>query len=262
MNKDYAKNRNTPYRARTAARPVPGWVFMLIGLFMGALVVGAIWLKEQSLKMHDEKGAALLQDSAGTIAAAPAPSQTDAAKPRFDFYTLLPNNEAGAAEPSLTEEESEDTKLLEEAARLAKAEKENPVPIIETPMDETERLAKRSSDVPLPEAALNPPPLPSLPQVPTAITPVEPDDKVQYPIGSYLVQAGSFRQFAEADAMKASLVLMGFDQPRLHSVELRPGEKWYRVMIGPFTTEQEARRLTERLSSEQIRGAIVLRVRS
>ena len=65
-----------------------------------------------------------------------------------------------------------------------------------------------------------------------------------------ILQTGSFRRFAQADAMKARLALLGLD-PQVHEAEV-DGETWYRVYIGPYRDEARIRQALERLRSEDI----------
>ncbi|GAA6132603.1 SPOR domain-containing protein [Halopseudomonas sabulinigri] len=62
-------------------------------------------------------------------------------------------------------------------------------------------------------------------------TPADPDsadDKVRY----YL-QAGSFKQQADADKVRAQILLLGMDV-HLESAKLNDGQTWHRVQVGPF----------------------------
>ena len=53
----------------------------------------------------------------------------------------------------------------------------------------------------------------------------------------YVLQAGSFRNLNDADKLKASLALLGFEASVQHvSVN---GEKWHRVRIGPYQNTSE-----------------------
>lgn len=55
---------------------------------------------------------------------------------------------------------------------------------------------------------------------------------------AYLVQVAAFNRLADAEHLRASLVLTGFD------VALSPVQKnnitWYRVILGPFSSQREA----------------------
>lgn len=64
-------------------------------------------------------------------------------------------------------------------------------------------------------------------------------------IGGYLLQAGSFQQFSEADSLKARLALLGV-QARIQSVDVN-SKKWHRVHIGPSNDRQELEKLRARL---------------
>jgi cell division protein FtsN len=58
-----------------------------------------------------------------------------------------------------------------------------------------------------------------------------PPAAVPDPTGSYVLQAGSFSRFEEADRMKASLALLGV-QAQIQTVEVNEAT-WHRVRIGP-----------------------------
>lgn len=50
--------------------------------------------------------------------------------------------------------------------------------------------------------------------------------------GSYVLQAGSFRNYSDADRMKAELALQGFE-PRIQRVTI-DDDRWHRIRIGPY----------------------------
>lgn len=68
--------------------------------------------------------------------------------------------------------------------------------------------------------------------------------------GGYLLQAGSFQQFNEADSLKARLALIGV-QAKIQSVEVDK-TKWHRVQIGPSNDRAALEDLRKRLKSSQI----------
>ena len=68
--------------------------------------------------------------------------------------------------------------------------------------------------------------------------------------GGYLLQAGSFQQFNEADSLKARLALIGV-QANIQSVEVNK-TKWHRVQIGPSNDRAALEDLRKRLKSSQI----------
>jgi len=68
--------------------------------------------------------------------------------------------------------------------------------------------------------------------------------------GGYLLQAGSFQQFNEADSLKARLALIGVEA-NIQSVEVNKA-KWHRVQIGPSSDRNALEKLRKRLKASQI----------
>ncbi len=68
--------------------------------------------------------------------------------------------------------------------------------------------------------------------------------------GGVLLQTGSFRQFAQADEMKARLALVGL-QANIREVRVN-GQRFHRVYLGPFASETQVNSVMERLRSENI----------
>jgi len=77
---------------------------------------------------------------------------------------------------------------------------------------------------------------------------------------SYILQAGSFKDFQEADRLKARLALIGV-QANIEKVTLNQSEVWHRVRIGPIASEREMNKIRSRLRSENIEP-IALKVKS
>lgn len=77
----------------------------------------------------------------------------------------------------------------------------------------------------------------SVPEI--AVEPAKSSDEPKPPVASaasgtrFYLQAGSFRQRAEADRVRAQILLLGLDV-RLENARLDGGEIWYRVQVGPF----------------------------
>lgn len=77
--------------------------------------------------------------------------------------------------------------------------------------------------------------------------------------GKYLLQAGSFRSFEEADRLKASLVLLGLEA-NIQTVTVNNKETWHRVHIGPYKSLAEVDAVRARLKENRIE-AVVLKVK-
>lgn len=65
-----------------------------------------------------------------------------------------------------------------------------------------------------------------------------------------LLQAGSFKAPQDADRLRASLLLLGFEV-ETRSVTL-DGNLWHRVVVGPFASSKDLRRAQSRLRTEDI----------
>jgi cell division protein FtsN len=102
-------------------------------------------------------------------------------------------------------------------------------------------------EVRIPETAPTPPAAPRAAPAPAP----EPQPQAR-PAGSgrVLLQTGSFRQFQQADEMKARLALMGL-QANIRQVQVE-GQTFHRVYLGPFENETQADRWTDRLRRENI----------
>lgn len=76
--------------------------------------------------------------------------------------------------------------------------------------------------------------------------------------GAYVLQAGSFREHADADRLKASLALLGI-QSSIQEVTIDNAQTWHRVRIGPYTDLDKINDIRDRLQENGI-PALVIRV--
>jgi cell division protein FtsN len=70
-------------------------------------------------------------------------------------------------------------------------------------------------------------------------------------VGSYFIQAGSFRNYAEADRRKASIAFLGINA-RIEAGTGSDGVTLHRVRIGPFKDYDQVRALLQRLERNNI----------
>lgn len=134
-------------------------------------------------------------------------------KPKFEFYTLLANEKVAGSVPA--------SAPVKVATLTPSATSVSPPPATQ---------AAKSVALPL-HAPLS---ATEMPRVAAA-------EKNQIPAiasDSYLVQVGSFRSMHEAERMKASLVMKGFDVNIATINQQRVN--WYRVIIGPFASRTQA----------------------
>ncbi len=202
-----AKKKPAPKRGASrnqpaAKAPIPGWMWLAAGLTIGAFIVFLMKLEPGRDDVKREKPE---QQKAEKIAEAnkTPPSPQAPVKPKYDFYTLLPESEVIVPPEAVPE-------------------KTPPVPA-QPPVTPAEAA---KIDTARAQAALNgetPPPAPPV---------IKPAATTQF----YL-QAGSFRKQADADKVRAQIILLG------QSVQVESGtvkeETWYRVLVGPFSNREQ-----------------------
>ena len=212
-----AKRGASRYQA-PAKPPIPGWVWLACGLVIGAFVVFLSKLEpaRDDIKRVKEE----VTRPANNPAAKPAnnsqtPAATAAAKPKYDFYTLLPESEVIV--PPETPAEKPAAALTPE--ELAKA-------------DAARALAALSGQTPAPLPASAPPALPG------TASPTPPPSVTKAPISTqFFLQAGSFRKQADADKVRAQIIMLG-QAVQVESGKVRE-ETWYRVLVGPFASREQ-----------------------
>ncbi|HXQ30405.1 MAG TPA: SPOR domain-containing protein [Steroidobacteraceae bacterium] len=75
--------------------------------------------------------------------------------------------------------------------------------------------------------------------------------------GTYVLQAGSYKNFAEADQVRARLALQGVES-KVQKVTVDT-DTWHRVRIGPITNLDQLNRIRTRLRQADV-DALVIRV--
>jgi len=77
--------------------------------------------------------------------------------------------------------------------------------------------------------------------------------------GAYVLQAGSFKSFDQADRRKAKLALLSVTA-NIQRVTINDNEVWYRVRIGPFSDLNKLNKIRVQLFKQNI-NAIPLKVK-
>lgn len=197
MPRDYAKSQ------RKEHRPIPGWIWMLAGLAIGLFVALLVYIKDNSTgKLAiTETVAKVFQGKTSNETrgvkknkpiAPPEPPSNN--KPKFDFYTILPELEVAIPEQDL--------------------------------IDINNKPATGSSKT----------------------------------NQQYILQAGSFKNFEEADKLKARLALQGIEA-NIQKVKINATDTWHRVRIGPLNNISLLNKTRRRLRSLGI-ASIVIRNKS
>ncbi len=78
--------------------------------------------------------------------------------------------------------------------------------------------------------------------------------------GTYVLQAGAFHKYEEADRMKASLALLGVEAS-IQTVTIDGKETWHRVRIGPYSELGKLNRIRARLQQNDIE-VILLKIKT
>lgn len=189
---------------KTRAHPKPkkqqtsGWIWFFIGLLVGLFAAGLVWLK------FGQQSAAQVVTPKATQAPAQQQKKPEKEtkagrslppKPRFDFYTILPEMEVIVPEPE---------------------------------PDPTPKQTHKK-------------PIKSVP-VATGST--------------YMLQVGSFRKYADADRMKASLALLGI-QAEIQKVTINNKDTYHRVRSGPYRNGQQVNKIRAQLQKNKISSLLI-----
>ena len=189
----------TDYRPNPAPRARSGGS-LLLGLFVGfmlglavAALVAVYFLKTPMPFMDRtraaDKGPPGVQNLADAAKPKAAETKTAEAKPRFDFYRILPGQE----EPVTDRQVREAAKQAERAGGFKE---------------------------------------------------------------TYLLQAGSFQNPADADNLKAKLALLGLEAS-VEPANLAEKGVWYRVRIGPYNRIEEINRVRQQMAENGIEVSLV-----
>ncbi|UTF61668.1 SPOR domain-containing protein [Gilvimarinus sp. DA14] len=92
-----------------------------------------------------------------------------------------------------------------------------------------------------------------------ATEPVETSQSAtQEPAVEYLLQVGSFRNAEDADNLRAQLILLNLDA-RTEDVTIRNGERWHRVVVGPFDNQSRLAKARSTLVSNRYNALVLKR---
>lgn len=218
MARDYAARNRRP---TSKAASLPGWVWLVAGLSMGLVVACIVYIGRpaEPIPMTPAGAAA----KAVTVKPAPKVEIPPVKEPRFDFYTLLENEEV----------------VVGDDGRNPRGVRSATPPPLPTPS------ADPASGSTATAPAVSPAPRPTVP-APAASGGGD----------RFLVLAGSFRDLANAEAHKAKLAMSGIEAG-IESVKLQDGSVMQRVRIGPRPSQAEAERVLAQLKSHGFDGRVI-----
>ena len=172
-------------------------------------------------------------------------------KPKFEFYTILAKD--GRAAPR-SDAKNEDLSTAKIAQKVETAASEPPaaptgIPKSGPPIQVIKQDAVTMTK-PAPNTPKTPLPAPNLnPQ--EALAPTSSNDTAEH----YVVQVAAFKNRQDADRLKANFALKGLDAVVV--LVNQQNNTWYRVMLGPFVSRDEAMRIQGVVSrTEHINGMV------
>lgn len=233
MAKDYKNTRRPKDRRKKAATPV--WLVFATGLASGLFVAALVFLQQEKDSRQPASGQA-----PPSVAASPAPqAQAAAAK-------QTPAKSKPAAQPApvvnldipTPEKDSERLAAHQQPDKQAEVtvKKSNEAGGVEVYTFYNE--LEKGQELPLPET----------PQV----------EKRKGDL--YVLQAGSFRRWADADRLRARLALLGVES-KVQTVTMDGGDVWHRVRVGPMKSFREIDKLRRRMHNGNI-SSMLMTIRS
>jgi cell division protein FtsN len=200
---------------RSAGAGLSGLKWLLVGLAIGALAFGYLQFKDKWGKPASTLPQPNPQARAPVASGDNGMPEPDKPKPKYDFYTLLPEKEVVIPDAEL------DAQARAEAAKP-------PTPVMVAPVGTTMPGTDSASTAPTDTAA------------PSASTAGP----------RYLIQAGAFRGSAEAEALKAQIALTG-EVARVEVAQIN-GNTVHRVRMGPYPNASALAAAKQALASHGI----------
>lgn len=74
----------------------------------------------------------------------------------------------------------------------------------------------------------------------------------------FMLQAGAFKQKADAERRRAELILSGYEA-QLEPTKYNNGQTWYRLLIGPFTSQSKLAKARSELLQNNIETLVIKR---
>lgn len=224
MTKDYAKRKNTNYKAKRKSSPSsPTWsddstsvlsplLWLTLGLVLGLLIASGVFWKLQDASFLNKTDTLVKTNNTSApvkeIETKNEPSREIG--PRFDFYTLLPNMNV-----------------------------------------EVQDLSNKTSSLNTPEAK-TPSKKSQLISTPTSKSETKPNE-------AFIIQVASFRSHQQAESLKASLALSGYET-NIQPITIGANDTWYRLYLGPYPDRNSAENAQAKLESEQKMNSLVMKI--
>jgi cell division protein FtsN len=249
-----AVKRGRKQARRNGPGATPGWVWLLAGLLIGGAIMLIVYMKMphamDGLLPHPNPAAQPKATTEPGVAPEGNPAAVSSVpkKPQYDFYTLLPEKEV-----VIPDEELSARVKAEAAAKLASQQQATPSPAPGASAVVPPGATNPNADATTPPVAVTNPPTSSdaTPSAPSA-------QATTTHGGQYLLQAGAFRNGAQADDLKARIAMLGL-VGRVEVVQTPTGDM-HRVRLGPYATASELEQAKQKLGGGGI-AAVAIRVK-
>lgn len=245
-----AKNASSDPTPSTRSSLIPSWLLVGFGTALGLFVAVALYLwqpwKPSATTITPEE-----------VAPPPAPPKEG---PRFEFYDLLPNQKVNTP----TEVETPPVDKTTEKAKTSS-------PVADLSASETGQKANAESNKPSSTAKEKEAKAAKDKQAKTqidkekaekikqakekALAKAEQEKNAAAKV-KYTLQAGSFKNAKQADQRRASIAMSGLPV-KVMKVTVKPGEDWYRVVVGPFNGKDKTSEARQTLSGDGIDSLMV-----
>ena len=239
-----AKNASSEPAPSSRSSLIPSWLLVGFGTALGLFVAVALYLwqpwKPSATTITPEE-----------VAPTPAPPKEG---PRFEFYDLLPNQKVNTpAEvetppvntPAATITDSntreKDPKTKTENNKPSPTAKENAEKVAKDKLAKTQIDKEKADKIKQAKAK--------------AQAKVEQEKNAAAKV-KYTLQAGSFKSAKQADQRRASIAMSGLPV-KVMKVTVKPGEDWYRVVVGPFNGKDKTSEARQTLSGDGIDSLMV-----
>jgi len=258
-----AVKRGRKQARRSGESSIPGWMWLLLGLLIGGALAVTLYVRMphamDNLLPHPNPAAH--PTTAGDTGVAPEGNPAAASsvpkKPRYDFYTLLPEKEVVIPDEELSArvKAEADAKLASQqqaALPVASGATANNLPNTATAVTPTATPNVTPTPAPGTNASPTADTTPASTAATSATTATEPKP------GQYLLQAGAFRNGEQADDLKARIAMLGL-VGRVEVVQT-PAGAMHRVRLGPYATASELEQAKQKLSGGGL-PAVAIRVK-
>lgn len=218
-------------------QPLPGWVWLASGLAIGAFVVFLMKLEPGNKAVQRAKpeegrpAAAAGNGKPSTSAGKTEGTPPTPIKPKYDFYTLLPESEVIVPPDAVPR---------------------NPAAKPTTPAKPDAAATPAQPGQP---ATATPATPATTAGQPTATPPKEATTKAQPPVTLFFLQAGSFRTQADADRVRAQIIMLGQDV-RVESGKVKD-DTWYRVLVGPYSDRDQLTQAQKQLAGSGFKNLLL-----